>query len=216
MTFSFILTGSWLFWTFYAFYFLPLVSLSVEKQSSLCVWGLLSTSSQGSKYRKPSKGVFLGVIINKISSWVPEEDGLPRAQRISNRGALLAVCTHITSCRQCSVFRKQITAAKVGNENWQNSHNVFGLVLGFFFNFILVYKILFSSLLFLFWPFEKYIWFLQSWRIASFPRVRSRGKNTRSPTPFKICELHLTLNSSIQPSKPSKVMYLPKCRTESD
>lgn len=94
MTFSFILTGSWLFRTFYAFYFLPLVSLSIEKQSSLCVWGPLITSSQGSKYRKPSKGVFLGVIINKISSWVPEEDGLPRAQRISNRGALLTVCTH--------------------------------------------------------------------------------------------------------------------------
>lgn len=132
MTFSFILTGSWLFRTFYAFYFLPLVSLSIEKKSSLCVWGLLSTSSQGSKCRKPSKGVFLGVIINKISSWVPKEDGLSRAQRISNRGALLTVCTHISSFRQCNVFRKQITAAKVGNENWQNSHNVFGLVLGFF------------------------------------------------------------------------------------
>lgn len=85
-----------------------------------------------------------------------------------------------------------------------------------FLNFILVYKILLSSLLFSFWPFEKYLWFVQSWRIASFLRVRSRGKNTRSPTPFKVCELHLTLNSSIQPSKPSKIMYLPKCRTESD
>lgn len=40
MTFSFILTGSWLFLRFYTLDFLPLVSLSIEKQTSLYLGAL--------------------------------------------------------------------------------------------------------------------------------------------------------------------------------
>lgn len=50
MTFSFILTGSWVFLRFYTLYFLPLVSSSIEKQTSLCIWGVSSAASQGSKH----------------------------------------------------------------------------------------------------------------------------------------------------------------------
>lgn len=66
--------------------------------------------------------------------------------------------------------------------------------------------------MFSFWPFGKYLWLVQSWRINSFLHVRSH-KNPRSSIPFKVCELHLTLNRSIQPCK---VMHPPKHSTESD
>lgn len=34
----------------------------------------------GSKDRRSSTRVLLGVMINKISAWIPKEDGLPNAQ----------------------------------------------------------------------------------------------------------------------------------------
>lgn len=126
ITFSFIITGSWLFLRFILWVF-PLACLSLEQQTLLCICWLLNTTSQGSKDRQYSICIFLGVMINKISFWVPEKDGFLMHKEFPGVGlSSLYVLTlpHVASAMFSGSRLQQQKKKK--KQDCQNSNNVFG------------------------------------------------------------------------------------------
>lgn len=129
ITFSFILTGSWLFLRFYTLWFFPLACLSLEQQTLLCISRLLNTSFQGSKDRQYSICILLGIVINKISIWVPEKDGFLMHKEFPGVGLCslyILTLPHVDSAMFSGSRLQQQKQKK--QQDWQNSNNVFGFL----------------------------------------------------------------------------------------